>query len=46
MQREAGVPMNNDRFNKLVKRAKQRALLKNILISLGASLFVLCLVRR
>ena len=46
MERERGFPMQSDRFNSLVKRAKRRALLKNILVSLGTSLFLQWIIYR
>lgn len=46
MERETGYPMKSERFNVLVKRAKQRALLKNIFVSLGTSLFFHWIIHR
>ncbi|MDN7240893.1 hypothetical protein QWY14_03785 [Planococcus sp. N028] len=40
MEKNPVFPIGNEKFNLLVKRAKQKALLKNIAISLCISLLV------
>lgn len=46
MVRHTGFQFNNEQFGLLVKRARQQALLKSILISAGTSLVFHCLIRR
>lgn len=46
MERETDFPIQYNRFNRLVKRAKQRALLKNIVVSLGTSLIFHWIINR
>lgn len=46
MKKETGFQFNNEQFSLLVKRARQQALLKSILISAGTSLVFHCLIRR
>jgi len=46
MEKESRFPIQRDRFNGLVKKAKRRALLKNILVSLGTSIFFHWIIHR
>ncbi len=46
MERKTDFPIQRDRFNSLIKRAKQRALLKSIVVSLGTSLIFHWVIHR
>lgn len=46
MERKTEFPIQRNRFDGLVKRAKRRALLKSVLISLGTSLFFHWMIHR
>ena len=46
IMKETGVQWKNEQFSLLVKRARQQALLKSILISVGTSLVFHYLIRR
>lgn len=46
MERKTEFPIQRERFNGLVKRAKRRALLKNVVVSLGTSLFFHWMIHR